>query len=179
MSWPRPIAPWRCGVVKVASRDALQREIAEELTAELESAGLDVLYEDRNLSPGVKLGDADVIGLPCRITVGRDAAQGQVEFVERRTGATEKMPIEAAEKRIVGLVRDEGESPVLKGALVFVDLEISKPPAREKPNDAYHQGPPRNWQCPLLGAPKSDSPLRCPDLVTPPTILPGLSRPGS
>jgi prolyl-tRNA synthetase len=105
MIWPLPIAPWHCEVVQVVFKDALQREIAEKLTAELEAAGVDVLYDDRNLSPGVKFGDADLIGLPYRITVGRDAAQGQVEFVERRTGTTEKLPIEAAKQRMIELVR--------------------------------------------------------------------------
>lgn len=84
MIWPLQIAPWQVHLVCVNAKSEEQRSVADKIYAELTQAGLDVLYDDRQVSPGVKFNDADLIGLPLRITVGRDAAQGVVEFVQRK-----------------------------------------------------------------------------------------------
>ena len=69
-------------------------EIADGLVGSLEASGLDVLYDDRpKVSPGVKFGDAELIGVPHIVIVGRDAAEGVVEVWNRRTGERTKAPV--------------------------------------------------------------------------------------
>lgn len=87
--WPASVAPFDVHVV-ATGRDAVAFELAETLSADLETAGFDVLYDDRpKVSPGVKFGDAELIGVPRIVIVGRDAAAGQVEVWDRRTGVRE------------------------------------------------------------------------------------------
>jgi prolyl-tRNA synthetase len=84
--WPESVAPFDVHVV-AAGRDQIAFEVAEQLTASLEEAGLDVLFDDRpKVSPGVKFGDAELIGVPKIVIVGRSAAEGVVELWDRRTG---------------------------------------------------------------------------------------------
>lgn len=83
--WPVTVAPYHVHLVALAGKgsDQVQQE-AESIYAELEAAGLEVLYDDREESPGVKFNDADLIGLPVRLTVsGRALEQGGVEFKRR------------------------------------------------------------------------------------------------
>ncbi|QEW00492.1 proline--tRNA ligase [Microbacterium caowuchunii] len=90
--WPTSVAPFDVHVV-AAGRDAAAFELAASLSAELETAGLDVLYDDRpKVSPGVKFGDAELIGVPRIVIVGRGAAEGMVEVWDRRTGERETVP---------------------------------------------------------------------------------------
>ena len=84
--WPESVAPFDVHVV-AAGREPVVFEVAEQLTADLETAGLDVLFDDRpKVSPGVKFGDAELIGVPKIVIVGRSAADGVVELWDRRTG---------------------------------------------------------------------------------------------
>ncbi|MEV7609317.1 proline--tRNA ligase [Microbacterium sp. NPDC089320] len=84
--WPASVAPFDVQVV-AAGRDQVAFDVAADLSAQLESAGLDVLYDDRpKVSPGVKFGDAELVGVPQIVIVGRGAADGQVELWDRRTG---------------------------------------------------------------------------------------------
>lgn len=84
--WPASVAPFDVQVV-ATGRDAAAFELAEKLSAELEAAGLDVLYDDRpKVSPGVKFGDAELVGVPQIVIVGRGAATGEVELWDRRSG---------------------------------------------------------------------------------------------
>ncbi|ANJ27543.1 proline--tRNA ligase [Agromyces aureus] len=93
--WPESIAPFDVHVV-ATGRDAVAFELAERLAAELERARLDVLYDDRpKVSPGVKFGDAELIGVPRILIVGRGAADGEVELWNRRTG--ERQTLSAAD----------------------------------------------------------------------------------
>ncbi|SFR87634.1 prolyl-tRNA synthetase [Agromyces sp. CF514] len=90
--WPASIAPFDVHVV-ATGRDAVAFELAEQLSAELERARLDVLYDDRpKVSPGVKFGDAELIGVPRILIVGRGAADGEVELWDRRTGERQTLP---------------------------------------------------------------------------------------
>ena len=76
-------------------RDAVVFEVAEQLAAELEAAGLDVLYDDRpKVSPGVKFGDAELVGVPQIVIVGRGAADGDVELWDRASGDRVTVPID-------------------------------------------------------------------------------------
>jgi prolyl-tRNA synthetase len=86
---PASIAPFTVVVTVTNITDAALRETGERLAAELEQAGLDVLLDDRDERAGVKFKDADLVGIPYRINVGKKAAQGQVELVTRATSSSE------------------------------------------------------------------------------------------
>jgi prolyl-tRNA synthetase len=73
--------------------DVLLRETGEKLAAELDAAGLDVLLDDRDERAGVKFKDADLVGIPFRINVGKKAASGVVELVTRATSTSVDVPI--------------------------------------------------------------------------------------
>ncbi len=84
--WPANVSPYDVHVV-AAGREDVVAEVAEKLYADLDAAGFDVLFDDRpKVSPGVKFGDAELIGVPKIVIVGRDAANGTVEVWDRRTG---------------------------------------------------------------------------------------------
>ncbi|WP_457100573.1 proline--tRNA ligase [Microbacterium sp. P5_E9] len=90
--WPESVAPFDVHVV-ATGRDAVAFELAEQVSAGLEAAGFDVLYDDRpKVSPGVKFGDAELVGVPRIVIVGRGAATGEVELWDRRTGDREVVP---------------------------------------------------------------------------------------
>jgi prolyl-tRNA synthetase len=82
---PSSIAPFTVVVTVTNVSDAALREAGEALAAELESAGLDVLLDDRDERAGVKFKDADLVGIPYRINVGKKVAAGLVEVVTRST----------------------------------------------------------------------------------------------
>jgi prolyl-tRNA synthetase len=84
--WPESVAPFDVHVV-AAGRDAAVFDIAAQFADDLEAAGLDVLYDDRpKVSPGVKFGDAEIVGIPKIVIVGRGATGGEVELWDRRSG---------------------------------------------------------------------------------------------
>ncbi|GEN47394.1 proline--tRNA ligase [Ligilactobacillus pobuzihii] len=86
--WPRSLSPFDVHVVPVNSKKADQAELADTVIGMLEDAGYQVLLDDRKERAGVKFADADLIGLPVRITVGKKAADGIVEIKLRKTGET-------------------------------------------------------------------------------------------
>ena len=91
--WPEAVAPFDVHVV-AAGKDEAVFEVASELVATLEGLGKEVLYDDRpKLSPGVKFADAEILGVPHIVIVGRGAANGLVEYWNRRTGERTEMPI--------------------------------------------------------------------------------------
>ncbi|BDZ51001.1 hypothetical protein GCM10025867_32420 [Frondihabitans sucicola] len=93
--WPANVAPFDVHVV-ATGKDAVVYEVAEELVSALEGARLDVLYDDRpKVSPGVKFGDAELLGVPKIVIVGRSAAEGVVELWDRASG--ERIPVPIAE----------------------------------------------------------------------------------
>jgi len=84
--WPAAIAPFRVHIVLVGARDATQRAAAEAIYGACGASGLDALLDDRDERPGVKFKDADLLGMPARVTVGNALAKdGVVEIRERRT----------------------------------------------------------------------------------------------
>jgi prolyl-tRNA synthetase len=89
MMLPAAIAPFAVIITPVNYRDALQREAADLIYAECAKAGIDALLDDRDERPGVKFKDADLIGIPYRITAGKKLSEAKVEFSERRTRASE------------------------------------------------------------------------------------------
>ena len=89
--WPLAIAPFAVIVVIASLNEPLQVELAERLYGELQAAGVEVLLDDRDERAGVKFKDADLIGIPFRVVVGRGAASGQVELVARLDGKPEEL----------------------------------------------------------------------------------------
>ena len=90
--WPTSVAPFDVHVV-ATGKDPVAFELAETLAAQLEQAGLDVVYDDRpKVSPGVKFGDAELVGVPRILIAGRGAADGNVELWDRRTGERVTLP---------------------------------------------------------------------------------------
>ncbi len=93
--WPRNVAPFDVHVI-AAGREEVVFETAEALVSSLETSGFDVLFDDRpKVSPGVKFGDAELLGVPLIVIVGRDAAEGRVEVWNRATGARESVTLDA------------------------------------------------------------------------------------
>jgi len=91
--WPESLAPFSVHLLVVNAKDPKMAGLAEQLYADLGGAGLDVLYDDRDLRPGVKFKDADLLGLPLRVTVGsRAVKEGVVEIRRRRTGQETAVP---------------------------------------------------------------------------------------
>lgn len=94
--WPMAVAPYHAIVTVVNAADPIQLGLGERLYKELLSAGVEALLDDRDERPGVKFKDADLIGLPIRITVGKKAAEGIVEYKPRTAEKAEEMPAEKA-----------------------------------------------------------------------------------
>ncbi|SDG20525.1 prolyl-tRNA synthetase [Fontibacillus panacisegetis] len=104
MVWPISIAPFHVHLVPISVKDEVQMNVVEQLYQQLSKHGVEVLVDDREERPGVKFKDSDLIGIPIRIVIGKDAAQGLVEFVER--GAGHKTTIEADQVLQLCLERD-------------------------------------------------------------------------
>jgi prolyl-tRNA synthetase len=102
--WPWSIAPFHVHVVLVSGRDAAQVGAAEEIYARCWEAGLEALLDDREERPGVKFNDADLLGIPVRVTVGNALGRdGVVEVRTRRDGREERVPAGRAVEAILGL----------------------------------------------------------------------------
>jgi prolyl-tRNA synthetase len=92
---PPSIAPFEVVVVSTNSKDEAVRNASEDIARQLESAGYDVLLDDRDERPGVKFKDADLVGIPFRINVGKKVTEGTVEVVRRSTLVREDVKISA------------------------------------------------------------------------------------
>jgi prolyl-tRNA synthetase len=103
--WPAPLAPFGAHVVPVNAKDEALTTAAERVATELVAAGIDVLVDDRDERPGVKFKDADLIGLPVRVTVGPRALKaGNVEVKPRTATTAEEVPLGGAAARVAALV---------------------------------------------------------------------------
>jgi prolyl-tRNA synthetase len=101
--WPWAIAPFHVHLVPVAVKDAAQMAAAEEIYRDLRAAGFDVLMDDREERAGVKFKDADLIGIPIRVTVGNALAkEGVVELRQRSTRTDRRVP----KDQVVGAVQE-------------------------------------------------------------------------
>jgi prolyl-tRNA synthetase len=97
---PPSIAPFQVIVTITNIKEQPLVEAAEKIAAELDSAGFDVLLDDRDERAGVKFKDADLIGVPFRIAVGRALAEGKVEFLDRLSNTTDDIPVADAVQRL-------------------------------------------------------------------------------
>jgi prolyl-tRNA synthetase len=93
ISWPRSIAPWDVSLVSAGKSGSDERAAAERLYEELESAGLKVLFDDRDAGPGEKFADAELIGCPLRITVGRRSLESGTAEAKVRRGLEDRDPL--------------------------------------------------------------------------------------
>jgi prolyl-tRNA synthetase len=108
MIWPISIAPYQIHIVAVNVKDATTREAADSLYAALQARDIEVLYDDRDERPGGKFKDADLLGVPLRVTVGEKGLKdGIVELRERRTGTVERLPVQDAADACARRVRDD------------------------------------------------------------------------
>ncbi|WP_285484907.1 proline--tRNA ligase [Amycolatopsis sp. NBRC 101858] len=102
--WPREVSPFDVHIV-IAGKDDAVRAGAEKLAAELDTAGLEIILDDRKATPGVKFADAELVGVPTILVVGRGLANGVVEVKDRRTGEREEIAVDAVVEHLVKLVR--------------------------------------------------------------------------
>jgi prolyl-tRNA synthetase len=102
--WPLSIAPFQVHLIPVNVKDETQVQVAEQLYTRLQQQGIEVLMDDRDERAGVKFKDSDLIGLPVRVTVGKMAGEGVVEFKVRATGESKELTLEQAFEEITGLV---------------------------------------------------------------------------
>jgi len=93
--WPVAIAPYHAIVVAPNVNDEAQMSAAEQLYADLNAAGIETLFDDRKERAGVKFKDAELIGIPYRITTGRSLKDGKVEVFQRHTGDSQDLPLAA------------------------------------------------------------------------------------
>jgi len=108
--WPLAIAPAHVHLIAVSTADTAQREAAERLYTDLTAAGVEVVYDDREERPGVKFKDADLIGIPYRVTIGPKAlARGAVELKARRDATAQEVPLADAVTRLGALVAEGQE----------------------------------------------------------------------
>ncbi len=103
LSWPRELAPFDVQIV-ATGKDVAVFAAAENLAGELDEAGISVLYDDRKASPGVKFADAEVMGMPTSVVVGRGLASGVVELRDRASGERREVPVEEALGQVVAVV---------------------------------------------------------------------------
>ncbi|MCV3762480.1 proline--tRNA ligase [Lactiplantibacillus plantarum] len=104
--WPKAIAPFDVHVIPVNPKKADQVEVADQVEAQLEAAGYNVLYDDRKERPGVKFADSDLMGIPARITIGKKASEGIVEIKLRQTGETLEVKQEEIANNLAVLLKN-------------------------------------------------------------------------
>lgn len=105
--WPMAIAPYHAVVTLVKPEDEVQAKVAEEIYNALMDAGVEVLLDDRDERPGVKFKDADLLGFPIRITVGKMAPEGKVEYKLRRDAEKQELTIQDAIANAIDTVKGE------------------------------------------------------------------------
>jgi prolyl-tRNA synthetase len=98
--WPKNIAPFDVIVTITNVKDEKLREVGEQLYKDLQHAGLEVLLDDRDERAGVKFKDADLIGIPYRVTIGKKVSDGMVELFERQTKQSEDVKLDEVVPRV-------------------------------------------------------------------------------
>ncbi|HYA27929.1 MAG TPA: proline--tRNA ligase, partial [Acidobacteriota bacterium] len=109
--WPFSIAPFHVLVLPINYKDQKLRDAADKLFQELQQRGVDVLLDDRDERPGVKFKDADLIGIPLRVTLGaKGLEKGSIELRRRRDGKTDEIAVADAAKQIQTLITQAVEA---------------------------------------------------------------------
>jgi prolyl-tRNA synthetase len=99
--WPEEIAPFKVHLIPIKYTDDTQKEVTDQLYKTLKDAGVEVLLDDRTERAGSKFKDADLIGIPHRIIIGKHATDLKVEYVDRIDGEKELLTIEDALSRVL------------------------------------------------------------------------------
>ncbi|CDE88415.1 proline--tRNA ligase [Clostridium sp. CAG:729] len=105
IKWPLAIAPYHVIIVPVNIKDELQMKVANQMYEDLKAAGVEVVLDDRDERAGVKFKDADLIGFPFRVTVGKTINDGFVEYKTRETGEQEKYTPEQATEKLINIIK--------------------------------------------------------------------------
>ena len=105
--WPVSVAPYHAIVTLVKPKDEEQAKLAEEIYQSLLTAGVEAVIDDRDERPGVKFKDADLLGFPIRITVGKRAGEGIVEYKLRRDSEKSELSVAEAIENAIKLVNEE------------------------------------------------------------------------
>ena len=105
IKWPVAIAPYQVIVIPVSTNDSLQMKVATKIYEDLIAAGIEAVLDDRDERPGVKFKDADLIGFPYRITVGKTITSGLVEFKIRETNEMINRTPEKATEEVINEVK--------------------------------------------------------------------------
>jgi prolyl-tRNA synthetase len=98
--WPKNISPFDVHLVQVQCKDDAQTNVASAMCERLSKDGLEVLWDDRDERPGSKFADAELIGCPVRVTVGKKAAEGIIEVQPRSGGGREEVPVAEGAQRV-------------------------------------------------------------------------------
>jgi prolyl-tRNA synthetase len=107
ISWPRTIAPFDVELVVLGKAGGEERALADRLYAELQETSLETLYDDRDANPGEKFADAELVGCPLRVTLGRRSlAEGEVEVQVRRGRESRMIPLEGAAEVVAAIWRE-------------------------------------------------------------------------
>ena len=105
--WPIAVAPYHAIITLVKPEDEVQSKVADEIYNALMDAGVEVIMDDRDERPGVKFKDADLLGFPIRITVGKMAPEGKVEYKLRRDAEKQELTVEEAIANAIAIVKSE------------------------------------------------------------------------
>jgi prolyl-tRNA synthetase len=109
--WPLAIAPFHVVLLPINYKDQKLRDVADKLYQDLQQRGVEVLLDDRDERPGVKFKDADLVGIPLRVTIGaKGLEKGMIELRRRREGDTEEVPLADAAKKISGILSQTTQS---------------------------------------------------------------------
>ncbi len=105
--WPVSVAPYHVIIVPVNAKSEEQAALAEEIYTKLKSSDIEVILDDRNERPGVKFKDADLIGIPLRINVGKGASDRKVEFVKRKGLEVTELSVDDAIKEAIDFIKSQ------------------------------------------------------------------------
>lgn len=108
--WPVALAPYEVCVCPVKASDPAAMEAAEKIAAGLEAAGVDVILDDRDERPGVKFKDADLIGFPVRVTIGKGLANGEVEVKWRWDADSTLVKVDGVVETLAAQLKEERET---------------------------------------------------------------------
>ncbi|WP_029523273.1 proline--tRNA ligase [Persephonella sp. KM09-Lau-8] len=101
--WPENIAPFKLQILALNIKDSQIKDIAENIYQKAKEKGIEVLYDDRDMSPGAKFKDADLIGIPYRIVVGKKVKENKVEIQKRATGEKQEIEIDKIDEFLENL----------------------------------------------------------------------------
>ncbi len=106
IAWPMNVAPYKVYIVLIRASDEAQAQASEKLYSELNALGIDTILDDRDERAGVKFNDAELIGIPIRVTVGRGIASGVVELKERKSDEVNEVALDEVVSKIQDIIKN-------------------------------------------------------------------------